>query len=94
MLTRFAVRYLPDWFPGTSFKTVANGFKKSAVDFCDKPYQFVKRQMAQNGCDPSFLSQLLGDAQCESGSDEESVIKWSAASLYAGGEDTVMCPET
>lgn len=50
--------------------------------------------MAQNGCDPSFLSQLLGDAQCESGSDEESVIKWSAASLYAGGADTVMCPET
>lgn len=93
MLTRFAVRYLPSWFPGTSFKTVANGFKKSAVDFCDRPCQFVKRQMAQNRFDPSFLSRLLGDTQCESGSGEESIIKWSAASLYAGGADTVMCLE-
>lgn len=94
ILTGFAVRYLPSWFPGTNFKTTANYFKKTAQEFCDIPYNFVKQQMSQNRFDPSFVSRLLGDNQRESSSEEESITKWSAASMYAGGSDTVKYPET
>jgi hypothetical protein len=39
---------------------------------------------------PSYVSQLLKEKALESFTEEEEhVIKWSAASLYGGGADTV-----
>lgn len=83
------VRYLPSWFPGTGFQKIAKGFEKNVITFSDKPYEFVRQRMAQGDLEPSFLSQLLEVSRFERGSDEEVVVKWSAASLYAGGSDTV-----
>jgi hypothetical protein len=82
-----AVRYLPDWFPGTGFKRTARQWRATLTDLTERPYAFVKHQMAQGKHEPSFLSQLLesGDLDHE----ETFVAKWSALSLYSGGADTV-----
>ena len=50
----------------------------------DMPFEFVQQQMARKNYTPSFVSELL-----KSKSDEEIVVKWTAATLYAGGADTV-----
>ncbi|THC92940.1 hypothetical protein EYZ11_007583 [Aspergillus tanneri] len=46
--------------------------------------------MAENNFQPSFLSNLLQETSFDEGSEEEMVVKWSAASLYAGGADTTV----
>ncbi|KAL1984336.1 hypothetical protein VTN96DRAFT_9294 [Rasamsonia emersonii] len=82
------LRYLPDWFPGTEFKRTARLWRKTVTDLVERPYAFVKQQMAQGKYEPSFVSQLLdkGDLDPE----EEFAVKYSAASLYGGGADTTV----
>ena len=50
----------------------------------DMPFEFLQQQMACKDYTRSFASDSL-----ESKSDEEIVVKWTAATLYAGGADTV-----
>ncbi|CAG8011876.1 unnamed protein product [Penicillium olsonii] len=89
LLTMLIVKYLPTWFPGAKFKTIAAEFNRRQQAFSDIPYEFVKQQMKKN-CAPSFLSNLLQDNPLEHGSEEENIVKWSAGSLYAGGADTTV----
>ncbi|KAM5350245.1 hypothetical protein ACJ41O_006750 [Fusarium nematophilum] len=81
------LRYLSDWFPGTRFKRVARQWSTELNDVTDKPYAFVKHQMAHGRDDSSFLSRLLeaGDSTPE----EKFTNKWSAMSLYTAGADTL-----
>lgn len=67
---------------------MAERFRETAAAFSNTPCAFVKRKIAQGDFRPSFLSNLL-QAQQEPSEDSESVLKWSAASLYSGGADTV-----
>lgn len=58
----------------------------------EKPYAFAHRQTEEDRYQPSYLSNLFKTTGCPPpGSEEEFVAKWSAASLYAGGADTVRC---
>jgi hypothetical protein len=82
-----AVRYLPDWFPGTGFKRTARQWRATLTDLTERPYAFVKHQMAHGKHEPSFLSQLLESGELDY--EETFVAKWSALSLYSGGADTV-----
>lgn len=73
--------------PGTGFKRTAARWKKTLTELAEKPHAFVKHQMAAGTNEPSYTATLL-----EKGSlspEEEFVVKWSAASLYSGGADTV-----
>lgn len=85
----FLVKYLPSWFPGAGFINIAKKYEARSSAFSDVPYEFVKGQMKTGHFVPSFLSNLLERNHERPGSVEEKVIKWSAASLYAGGADTV-----
>lgn len=78
---------LPDWFPGTGFKQTAREWGSELADVTEKPYVFVKHQMARGQNNESFLAQLLerGDSDAE----EKWTNKWSAMSLYTAGADTV-----
>ncbi|KAA8652899.1 cytochrome P450 [Aspergillus tanneri] len=89
-LTTLPVKYLPAWFPGAEFKKTAKVWRESLTAFLNKPYKFVKRQMNEMNYEPSFTSNLLRSGHVEPGSEEESVIKWSAAGLYAGGAETTL----
>jgi hypothetical protein len=83
------VRFIPAWFPGADFKRIGQRSKEAFTAFGGKPYNLVKQQMAQGSFQPSYLSKLLEAEDAEPGSEREFVIKWSAASMYAGGADTV-----
>ncbi|KAL5363085.1 cytochrome P450 [Aspergillus floccosus] len=83
------LRYLPTWFPGARFVRIADRFQKTATAFCDAPCAFVKQRLAQGDFRPSFLSNSLRNQE-ESSETDESVLKWSAAAIYAGGADTTL----
>src|SRR5262249_3477299 len=89
MLTTVSVKYLPDWFPGTGFKRTAAAWRKTLMDSADKPFEFVKRQMAQRTNKPSYVSKLFAQNDGNLSLEEERSAKWSAVSLYGGGADTV-----
>ncbi|OJI85071.1 hypothetical protein ASPTUDRAFT_54746 [Aspergillus tubingensis CBS 134.48] len=53
------LRHIPAWFPGATFKRVAENFRESARAWNCQPYEFVRHQMSQNKHAPSYLSGLL-----------------------------------
>jgi hypothetical protein len=57
------------------------------TELTERPYAFVKHQMAQGRRETSFLSELLEPGELDA--EETFVAKWSAMSLYAAGADTV-----
>ncbi|KAF5019368.1 hypothetical protein F66182_8618 [Fusarium sp. NRRL 66182] len=82
------LRHVPDWVPGTGWKRLAREWGSELQEVVEKPYAFVKHQLAQGKQDSSFLTHLLdaGDATAE----EKLANKWSAASLYVAGADTTV----
>ncbi|KAJ4328639.1 hypothetical protein N0V84_000828 [Fusarium piperis] len=66
--------YFPDWVPGTGWKRTARQWAAELNDVTEKPYAFVKHQIAQGKDDNSFLSRLLetGDSTPE----EKFANKW------------------
>lgn len=90
-----ALQYLPEGFPGASFKKTARKWRKSIQATAYIPYEFVQRQMDALTNKPSYVSKLIqhlrgpGDNGKLSSEDEEAVI-WSAASLYGAAADTTV----
>jgi hypothetical protein len=78
-----AVKYLPDWFPGTEFKNTARKLAANLIDSLEKPFAFTRSQMASEKHAPSIASNVI-----EQGESEE-VAKWTAFSMYGAGVDTV-----
>ncbi|RYP77978.1 hypothetical protein DL771_000837 [Monosporascus sp. 5C6A] len=92
-----AIQYLPDWFPGMSYRKLAEEWKAVNEAAAELPYDFVKRQMARKAHHPSYVSNLLEDnmAKLDGGeiklaADDEEAIKWTAVSLYAAGSDSTV----
>lgn len=83
------MRNLPTWFPGAGFIKLAQQFKTDALALADTPHEIVTQQMKDGTFSPSFLSEVLQKHPVEPGSKEETILKWSAGSRYAGGSDTV-----
>ncbi|KAG6378884.1 cytochrome P450 [Boletus reticuloceps] len=77
-----SLTYVPDWFPGASFKTKANEWRVTLEEMVQKPYQFVKDQMAAGIAPESFVSNLLEGRTLSA--EEEHIVRWSSASLYSG----------
>jgi len=82
------LRYVPDWLPGAGWKAKAKRYRKLLDDMADIPHQLVKDQMVAGTAIPSFTSELLSSNKLTA--EAEYTIKWSAASLYSGGADTVV----
>ena len=83
---------MPGWMPGAGFKRTARLWHKTLMDVVDKPYRYVKDQMARNSNHPSLVSRLL-EQQSRNAAvtpEDEFTIKWVSASLYAGGADTTV----
>lgn len=89
MLTTMSVKYLPNWFPGTGFKRTAIAWRKTTMEATNKPFEFVKQQMARQTNKPSYVSKLLAQNDGNLSLEDERSVKWSALSLYGGGADTV-----
>ncbi|KAL0942946.1 cytochrome p450 oxidoreductase [Colletotrichum truncatum] len=82
------LQYVPDWFPGTGWKQVAKQFGETVKSISNKPYAFVKHQVAQGKDTSSFVSRIIGDGNVTP--EEEFTARWSALSLYTGGADTTV----
>ncbi|KAG6856468.1 hypothetical protein H0H87_004047 [Tephrocybe sp. NHM501043] len=79
------LRHIPAWFPGASFQKKATEWSATLNEMVERPHTFVKSGMAEGTAPVSFTSSLLEDKK-----EDELDIKWSAASLYAGGADTTV----
>ncbi|KAK7449241.1 hypothetical protein VKT23_013386 [Stygiomarasmius scandens] len=82
-----ALRYVPEWFPGAGFKKTAKEWAATLNDLAERPFAYVKSQMAAGMDIPSYTSKLL-DTDRPLTTEEETDIKWSASSLYGAGVDT------
>ncbi|KAF8974327.1 cytochrome P450 [Flammula alnicola] len=83
-----ALRHIPVWFPGASFRLKANEWAATLLEMVDGPHNFVKQQVASGTAEVSFSSTLLQEKQLSA--EEEFDLKWSAASLYSGAADTTV----
>lgn len=88
------LQYLPESFPGATFKKTARKWRKLIHSAAYIPYRFVQRQMAAHKHRQSFVSGLIqelkqGENGQISGEDEEAVV-WSAATLYGAASDTTV----
>jgi cytochrome P450 len=90
------LRYLPDWFPGTSYRKTAANFRAINEQAAELPFEFVKRQMQSKANRPSYVSNLLESVTAKNGGSpdidpkEEEAIKWTAVSMYAAGSDSTV----
>ncbi|KAH9927106.1 cytochrome P450 [Epithele typhae] len=82
-----ALVHVPAWFPGASFKKTAAAWRATLDEMCDKPHEWVKKQMAAGTAIPSFTSDALEGGVTP---ERELLIKNAASSLYAGGADTTV----
>ncbi|EEA29076.1 hypothetical protein TMatcc_002549 [Talaromyces marneffei ATCC 18224] len=82
------LKHLPDWFPGAGFKQIGRLWGSTLSELTERPYAFVKHQMAEGVNEPSFLSDLL--QQPISNADDLFTVKCSAMSLFAAGADTTV----
>ncbi|KAF7367189.1 O-methylsterigmatocystin oxidoreductase [Mycena sanguinolenta] len=86
-----ALKYLPTWFPLTRFHTVGEKGRRMIEELVEKPYQYVKDEMAVGSSVPSFTRDALtkNELQTERDTDEsfEHAVKWAAASMYAAGQE-------
>ncbi|TDL25716.1 cytochrome P450 [Rickenella mellea] len=85
------LRFVPAWFPGADFKRQGAHFRRVLESFNDLPHDWVKEQIAAGTHDEqSFSAQLLIPPANSPPltEDEDDIVKWSVAGLYAGGADT------
>jgi len=82
------VAKVPEWFPGAGFKRLAREWHETLEEMVSAPHKFVKDQMAAGIASRSLTSDLLEGRTLSA--EEDHIVKWSAASLYAGGADTTV----
>ncbi|KAG9083670.1 hypothetical protein FRC06_004424 [Ceratobasidium sp. 370] len=74
--------------PWAPFKKVVAESRRHIVGLVDMPMEFVHKQMETGKGEPSLVSKWLENPTSEG--DYEHIVKWAAASLYAGGADTTV----
>lgn len=85
-----ALKYLPEWFPGTNFKRVARRCQALVHAVADIPYAFVERQLRSGTAEPSYLSKLIQSEKGALTPEADEIARWSAFALYTGGADTTV----
>ncbi|KAJ7859589.1 cytochrome P450 [Mycena leptocephala] len=83
------LRFLPSWFPLLKFKRVLAANKKVLDDIEFVPFQMAKDKIESGTYAESFFSQYFrpDDGHVLEGEERE-ILKWTAASIYAGGAHT------
>lgn len=59
------------------------------MELAERPMRFVRKQMKENHHAPSYVSTLYEKTGDETTADDEEIIKWTAASMFSAGADTV-----
>ncbi|KAH9966199.1 cytochrome P450 [Lactifluus volemus] len=77
-----ALKYLPDWFPGTEFKRRAKYGMKLCHEMVNAPFDMLKGTSKH-----SLVHDNLGECKDE---EDEKALKNVAASVYAAGAETTI----
>ncbi|KAJ8079370.1 hypothetical protein PM082_021875 [Marasmius tenuissimus] len=88
-----ALKSIPLWFPGASFKAKAQEWGRDAQKMLNDPFNVVKKQIAQGTNKPCFISYCMdnkGNANL-SEEEEDEIIRDSAGAMYLAGTDTTVC---
>ncbi|KAJ7438060.1 cytochrome P450 [Mycena latifolia] len=85
-----ALKYVPSWIPGADFKRMAKKWHKAARELLERPFAHVKQNIALGTARPSFTSLSLTALQDNENDGQESVVKTTAANMYAAGADTTV----
>ncbi|KAF4599789.1 hypothetical protein EYR40_006891 [Pleurotus pulmonarius] len=80
-------RFVPQWFPGASWKRKAAKYRTSLVHTVNRPYEIVKRKMADGTAEPCFVTHALENNTLKSAQHERN-IQWAAVGIYGGGTDS------
>ncbi|KAJ7284427.1 cytochrome P450 [Mycena rebaudengoi] len=87
-----ALRFVPTWFPGASFKRWAAAAHLQCEQFTRMPYEQVKLSLAEGTGLPSFTKDLLEESSGTLSAEAEDLMMYASASLYIGGTNTVISP--
>jgi cytochrome P450 len=86
-----ALKYVPEWMPGASFKRKAREWRGVAERFYTIPFDFVKQSMADGTVRSSFTSLALRDiTENDDRKYQEELIKGLGGTMYTAGADTTV----
>ncbi|KIJ55030.1 hypothetical protein M422DRAFT_24891 [Sphaerobolus stellatus SS14] len=80
------LRHVPSWLPGAGWKKKAIRYRNVLSDMVEKPYHWVKQQIATGMVPQAFVTQILIEKELDPR--EERIAQWTAAGCYAGMADT------
>ncbi|KAF5012218.1 hypothetical protein FDECE_1734 [Fusarium decemcellulare] len=88
-------RMMHTFLPGMSFKKTAQEWNKVTQAVIETPYTFVRQQMANGTHRDSYVSSLITEHASDGENstldvNSENAIKRTAATMYAGGADTIV----
>ncbi|CAE6442861.1 unnamed protein product [Rhizoctonia solani] len=86
-----ALLYIPDWFPGTSWKRTGREWGVQQDRAKTEPYEWLKAQVASGTHQPSLLGPLLQEHNLVSGlnpAERDKRLKEIGILLFGGGTET------
>nr|BAK09388.1 cytochrome P450 [Postia placenta] len=81
------LKYVPEWVPGTGWKSVIRERRRMLHKLRDYPYEVVKQQLAQGTAQPSVTASLI-EENPNPDPEEEELQKTSTSILYSAAADT------
>ncbi|KAF8481476.1 cytochrome P450 [Gautieria morchelliformis] len=88
------LKHVPTWIPGARFKRDARDWAKVVDQMRRRPYEMVKKQMAEGTAAPSMVTSLLDSNLTTGIYDTEDVIMNCAGVVYGAGADTTIAALT
>ncbi|KAJ7151361.1 cytochrome P450 [Mycena crocata] len=86
------LKYIPEWFPGASFKKVGREGWELSQSLQKKPFAWAVKQFEEGNALPSFFKELMENKQIASDDpvEAEHIIRCATAVMYATGADTIL----
>ncbi|KAF7984180.1 hypothetical protein HWV62_16866 [Athelia sp. TMB] len=85
-----ALRHLPSWLPGMSWKRNAKVWKAKMEEFVDAPFEFAQGSIRKGIAMPNFCQTLLANGGKSLTLQQLFDIKWTANSMYAAEIDAAV----
>ncbi|KAF8960727.1 cytochrome P450 [Flammula alnicola] len=87
------LKYVPEWFPGATFKRKAARWRRVNNDVAEKPFKYVQEQMKKGiavPCLASTLIERLPDENDPLRAEETKIAQNISAVTYVAGADTTV----
>ncbi|KAG8745290.1 hypothetical protein FRC11_013130, partial [Ceratobasidium sp. 423] len=83
------LEYIPEWFPGATWKVKANEWRRQRDQMLHIPFEWTKNRMAAGTAVPCMLSSLLTKYMHEDSglpiAELEDCIRWASGAMFAAG---------